>query len=172
MANSSQQQPPPYCPPNQPPHHQQGQQYVHQYVQQNPQGFLQSQPSRDGFSDISCGYGYNQQSQVPQPMVNTSSTSVVVSQPQSGPTILVNPAPYSYMTPAVLTCIFCCWLTGIGAIIAAAMSQGQASEMKYDEARKSANIAKILTLVTLCCGIGGYVIVIALAVAGANTNEY
>lgn len=171
MANTSQQLPP-YSPPNLPPQQQQGQQYVQQYVQQNPHGFVQSQPPREGFSDISGGYGYNQPPQVPQPMVNTSSTSVVVSQPQCGPTILVNPAPYSYMTPAVLTCIFCCWLTGIGAIIAAAMSQGQASEMKYDEARKSATIAKILTLVTLCCGIGGYVIVIAVAVAGSHTDGY
>lgn len=78
MATPSQ-QPPPYGSPNQPPLQQQGQQYVHQYVQQNPHGFVQSQPPREGFSDISGGYGYNQPPHSPQPMVNTSSTSVVVS---------------------------------------------------------------------------------------------
>lgn len=41
-------------------------------------------------------------------------------------------------------------------------SQSQGSEMKYDEARRSANIARILTLVTICCGIGGYIILIAV----------
>ncbi|CAC5385730.1 unnamed protein product [Mytilus coruscus] len=165
MASSSE-QPPPYSPSNQQQGQQPGQQYIHQFVQQNPQGFVQAQPSKEGFSDIYSGYGYTQQSQMPPPIMNTTTTNVVVCQPQAGPTLIINPAPYSYMTPAILTCLFCCWITGIGAIIAASMSQSQASEMKYDEARKSSKIARILILVTICCGIGGYIILLAVSVAG------
>ncbi|XP_071120573.1 proline rich transmembrane protein 1B-like [Mytilus edulis] len=169
MASSSE-QPPPYSPPDQQqgqqpgqqPEQQPGQQYIYKFVQQNSLGFFQSHPPKEGYSDISSGYGYIQQPQMAPPMMNTTTTNVVVCQPQAGQTIIINPAPYSYMTPAVLTCLFCCWVTGIGAIVAASMSQSQASEMKYDEARKSAAIARILTLVTICCGIGGYIILIAV----------
>ncbi|XP_063399204.1 uncharacterized protein LOC134683826 [Mytilus trossulus] len=158
--------PPPYYPPNQPLLEQQGQQYVNQFVQQNPHGFVQAQPSKGGFTDASSGYEYTQQPQMTPPIMNTTTTNVVVCQTQAAPVILINPAPYSYMTPAILTCFFCCWCTGIAAIIAASMSQSQSSEMKYDEARKSANIARILILVTICCGIGGVIIFVAVSVAG------
>ncbi|CAC5385729.1 unnamed protein product [Mytilus coruscus] len=158
--------PPPYYPSNQPLLEQQGQQYVNQFVQQNPHGFVQAQPSKEGFRDISSSYGYTQQSQMPPPIMNTTTTNVVVCQAQAGPTLIINPAPYSYMTPAILTCLFCCWCTGIAAIIAASMSQRQSSEMKYDEARRSANIARILILVTICCGIAGVIIFVAVSAAG------
>lgn len=71
--------PPPYHPPNQPLLEQQGQQYVNQFVQQNPQGFVQAQPSKEGFSDASSGYGYTQQPQMVPPIMNTTTTNVVVS---------------------------------------------------------------------------------------------
>lgn len=86
MASSSE-QPPPYSPPDkqqgqqpgQQPEQQPGQQYIHRFVQQNPLGFFQSHPPKEGYSDISSGYGYTQQPQMAPPMMNTTTTNVVVS---------------------------------------------------------------------------------------------
>lgn len=163
--------PPPYSPATgqywqQQPH---PAQHVHQFMQQNPYGFVQQQnppqmsytsQSPGGFSNLSTGYGYNQPMSPSATM--SSSTTVVVNQPQATNLLVVNPVPYSYIVPAILACFFCCWLVGIGAIIAAVMSQSQAAEMHYEEARKSATVAKILTWISFGCGLCVYIIIIVI----------
>ena len=75
--------PPPYSPPPQQPLQQKPtpqREHVQQFVQHNPQGFVQQQQPYQsqtaGFSDISGGYGYNQQMS-PGQMTSTESTVIV-----------------------------------------------------------------------------------------------
>ena len=73
----------PYSSPSQHPLQQEPipqKEHVQQFVQLNPQGFVQQQqpyqPQTAGFSDISGGYGYNQQ-MPPGQMTSTQSTVIV-----------------------------------------------------------------------------------------------
>ena len=75
--------PPPYSPPPQQPLQQKPtpqREHVQQFVQHNPQGFVQQQQPYQsqtaGLSDISGGYGYNQQ-MPPGQMTSTQSTVIV-----------------------------------------------------------------------------------------------
>ena len=170
--------PPPYSPPPQQPLQQEPtpqREHVQQFVQHNPQGFvLQQQPYQPqtaGFSDISGGYGYNQTmpQQMPQRQMTSTQSTVIVNQPQFAPGMVVNnEAPYNYMIPAILSCLCCCWPLGLAAIVAASNSQNQVSEMKYDEARRSANTARSLIIASVGCGIVITILVIALE----TTNSF
>ena len=78
--------PPPYAPPSQEPLQQETTpqkehvKHVQQFVKLNPQGFVHQQqpyqPQTTEFSDISGGYGYNQQ-MPPGQMTSTQSTVIV-----------------------------------------------------------------------------------------------
>ena len=172
--------PPPYSPPSQQPLQQEPppqRERVQQFIQHNPQGFvLQQQPYQPqtaGFSHISGGYGYNQPMPQQRPLDQMTSTqsTVTVNQPQHAPVMVVNEAPYNYMPFAILSCLFCLPL-GIGAIVAASNSQNEAAEMKYDEARRSATMAKSLAITAIVCGIVITVLIITLIKTAFQQDTY
>ena len=176
---------PPYSPPSQQSLQQEStpqKEHVQQFVQHNPQGFvLQQQPYQPqtaGFSDVSGEYGYNQSmpqqmSRAPGQMIFTQST-VINNQLQQAPVMGRIEAPDDYILPAIFTAIFFFWCFpfGIGAIVAALISRSQVANMKYDKARSSTTVAKILIITTFVLGILSIFSLVHLITTNNQQNTY
>ena len=82
---------------------------------------------------------------------------------------LVGSPPKNYLIESILVTIFCCWPTGIAAIIFAAQVNTHWVAGRADEALKSSNSARTWTLVSFIVGlvamIGYFIFVISTGFA-------
>ncbi|XP_071120588.1 proline-rich transmembrane protein 1-like [Mytilus edulis] len=143
----------------------QGQQY-----EQYPQGYSQTQEYAQiqppqgyshgtGYQPVAQGYeqqGYPQtQHSGQQPMYGGQGQHVVVAQPVPSTMIMttVQSKPFGWFIPALLAFFCCFWPTGIGAIVAACISNRAAGSGNIQSAEQSAMIARNLTILNVVLGV-------------------
>jgi hypothetical protein len=79
-------------------------------------------------------------------------------------------SPPNYLVWAILSTLFCCWPTGIVAIVFAAGVSSKMTAGDIDGARKSSQNAKLWTWITFGLGLAGFVLVFVFALIGAASG--
>ncbi|XP_061196964.1 proline-rich transmembrane protein 1-like isoform X3 [Saccostrea echinata] len=135
--------------------------YVQNEQPQNPYNAGYNQPPAYG-QQQPAGYGF--------PMTTNSSTNVVVTNAPA-PIVVAAPRGNDWLVPAILSCFFCFWPTGICAIVAAVNARARFDVGDYEGGRSSASWAKGLTLTSLGVGILSVIIIIILYVVVLKEAE-
>ncbi len=80
------------------------------------------------------------------------------------------PTPPNYLVWAILSTLFCCWPTGIVAIVFAAQVSSKMQAGDLDGARRASSNAKMWTWITAGLGLAGLVIALLFALVGAASG--
>ena len=76
----------------------------------------------------------------------------------------------SYLVPAILSTVFCCWPTGIVAIVFAAQVSSKLATGDTAGARRASRLARTWSWVSLGLGLGTLVVGFLLALVGAAAS--
>lgn len=90
--------------------------------------------------------------------------------PQTPPAPQPLPKPDNYLVWSILTTVLCCLPFGIVAIVKSSKVDSLWAQGQYAEAQKSANDAKMWSMIGAGCGLLGvilYIVLIALSAAAA-----
>ncbi|XP_070539145.1 uncharacterized protein [Ptychodera flava] len=72
--------------------------------------------------------------------------------------------PYTWMIPAVLACVCCCWPLGLAAILKASEAESAIKAGNRQQAEASSASARIFTIASVLCGIAINVMLIVFFV--------
>lgn len=103
---------------------------------------------------------------------HSSNVTVVTTQP-SVQQVTFQPKPENYLVLSIFTCLCCCWLLGIFAIMYSLQVDSSWTVGNYEEARRSSRTALHLNIATVIVGIVlGVVAGVAYGIARATYNPY
>jgi len=115
---------------------------------------------------------------VKPPPEPAESSSTVPPPPTGRPEVAAPPAaltpamesPPNYLVWAILSTLFCCWPTGIAAIVFAAQVSSKMQAGDIDGARRSSANAKLWCWITFGLGLAGFLLVFVFALIGAASG--
>jgi hypothetical protein len=81
--------------------------------------------------------------------------------------VSTEPAPPNYLVWAILSTLFCCWPTGIVAIVFAAQVSSKMQAGDVEGARKASGNAKLWTWITFGIGLAGILLGVIFGIIGA-----